>query len=201
MHCVFRGRRGGSLPTDEEEGTSFWNASLPAFPEKRHEGLHPEELQKVEFYTAPAQFPASLWSSFLKLYAPHVETNSSNWSPARNSNCWGVLANHCQLRAGCSCSIKFSSVAAPSVPTGRRTGARLWAFAWKYALDTSMCKIENAFLWFAAIDFCCFGYVWRRKRRGSVSTDATPNQCWNVSDWEKQTLAKNTFNTSKRPQP
>ena len=40
--------------------------------------------------------------------------------------------------------------------TGSRISTGLWAFAWKYARDTSMCMIEKASLWFAAIDIIAF---------------------------------------------
>ena len=40
--------------------------------------------------------------------------------------------------------------------TGSRISTGLWALAWKYARDTSMCMVENVSLWIAAIDIMAF---------------------------------------------
>ena len=50
----------------------------------------------------------------------------------------------------------FPSVSAILPSTGSRVSTGLWAFAWKYARDTSMCMIENVSFLFAAIDDIAF---------------------------------------------
>ena len=58
--------------------------------------------------------------------------------------------------------------------TGNRINTGLWAFAWKFARDTSMCMIENVFLLFAATDIIAFnassgGVLAYRSGRSSLS--------------------------------